>query len=154
MQLLHGDSELALDTLQSVEPLIRSTQDRLFLWSVIIECLEIFIGNCAGSVKLQRHTKRQWILQRHLCRILRMVLNGSPGSGLRTIATVVLYVFSWKKKQTEQALERWEWYQGRPMLQGLRSQGRQDSKGYEYIRSARFNIAIKAGSKSFNFCQL
>ena len=130
MQLLHGDSELALDTLQSVEPLIRSTQDRF----IVVSYYRV-LGNINWELRRLREASAAYQAAVDLAEASLSNLKDGPkrlawiraaDDSYRGLVRVLL-----EEKQTEQALERWEWYQGRPMLQGLRSQGRQDSKGYD-----------------------
>jgi CHAT domain-containing protein len=126
-QLLHGDAELALGTLQPVEPLVTSIQDKF----IVVSYYRV-LGNINWELRRLVQASAAYQAAVNLAESSLSKLKDGPerlawvraaDDSYRGLVRVLL-----EQKQTEQALERWEWYQGRPMLQGLRSRGGPDSK--------------------------
>ncbi len=129
MQLLHGDPDLALATLQPVEPLVTSIQDKF----IVVSYYRV-LGNINWELRQLRQASAAYQAAVDLAELSlsklkdgpeRLALVRAADDSYRGLVRVLL-----EQKHLEQALERWEWYQGRPMLQGLRS-SYPDSKGYD-----------------------
>ncbi|HEY1525591.1 MAG TPA: CHAT domain-containing protein [Candidatus Angelobacter sp.] len=130
MQLLHGDAELALATLQPVEHLLTSIQDKF----IVVSFYRV-LGNINWELRRLDQASAAYQSAVNLAELSLLNLNDGPerlawirvaDDSYRGLVRVLL-----EQKQSEQALERWEWYQGRPILQGLRSSGRMDNKVFD-----------------------
>ncbi|HEY4678559.1 MAG TPA: CHAT domain-containing protein [Candidatus Angelobacter sp.] len=147
MQLLHGDAELALATLQPVEPLITSIQDKF----IVVSYYRV-LGNINWELRHFGQASAAYqaavnLAESSLAKLKdgpeRLALVRAADDSYRGLVRVLL-----EQKQTEQALERWEWYQGRPMLQGLRSQGGRDSKWNDKSgRGAPISLSMQQGNR-------
>jgi len=118
MQLQHGDAELALSTLQPVQQLLKSIQDKF----IIVSFYRV-LGNIHWKL---RHLDRASAAYQSAVSLAEMSLANLKGGperlawlraaddSYRGLVRVLL-----EQKKPEEALQRWEWYQGRPMLQAL-----------------------------------
>lgn len=127
MQLLHGDPELALATLQPVKPLVTSIQDKF----IVVSYYRV-LGNINWELRRLAESSAAYQAAVNLAESSLTHLKDGPerlawvraaDDTYRGLVRVLL-----EQKQPEQALKQWEWYQGRPMLQGLRSQRGPDGK--------------------------
>lgn len=122
MQLLHGDPELALATLRPVEPLVTSIQDKF----IVVSYYRV-LGNINWELRRLGEATAAYQAAVDLAELSLSKLKDGPerlawvraaDDSYRGLVRVLL-----EQKQPEHALEQWEWYQDRPMLQGFQSQG-------------------------------
>lgn len=147
MQLLHGDAELALATLQPVEPLVTSIQDRF----IVVSYYRV-LGNINWELRRLGQASAAYQAAVNLAELSLSNLKDGPerlawvraaDDSYRGLVRVLL-----EQKQPEQALERWEWYQSRPMLQGLRSQTGRDRRGDDKSeKHASISSSIQRGNR-------
>jgi CHAT domain-containing protein len=118
MQLQHGDAELALATLQPVEHLLTSIQDKF----IVVSFYRV-LGNVHWELRRLDQAFAAYQAAVSLAEASLTNIKGGPerlawlraaDDSYRGLVRVLL-----EQKKPDQALERWEWYQGRPMLQGL-----------------------------------
>jgi CHAT domain-containing protein/tetratricopeptide (TPR) repeat protein len=118
MQLQHGDAELALSTLLPVEQLLKSTQDKF----IVVSFYRV-LGNIHWKLRELDQASAAYQSAVSLAEMSLANLKGGPerlawlraaDDSYRGLVRVLL-----EQKKPEEALKRWEWYQGRPMLQPL-----------------------------------
>jgi CHAT domain-containing protein len=119
MQLQHGDAELALTTLQPVEQLLTSIQDKF----IVVSFYRV-LGNIHWQLGRLAQASAAYQSAVDLAEMSLTNLKGGPerlawlraaDESYRGLVRVLL-----EQKKPEEALERWDWYKGRPMLQDLR----------------------------------
>lgn len=118
MQLQHGDAELALATLRPVEQLLSSIQDKLIVLSYYRS-----LGNVHWELRHLDEASGAYragidLAESSLASLKegadRLAWLRAADDCYRGLVRVML-----QQNQAEQALDRWEWYQSRPLLQGL-----------------------------------
>jgi CHAT domain-containing protein len=120
LQFEHGDASLALSTLSPVMNLLRTSQDKFFS----LRCRKLL-----GDIYLKLNEQEQAATQyRAAIRLAEASLDGIK-NGADRLAWLRATDESYRglvraliaQKKDREALAQWEWYQGRPMLQGLRA---------------------------------
>lgn len=118
MQLQHGDADLAMSTLQPVQQLLTSIQDKF----IVVSFYRV-LGNIHWKLRHLDQASAAYQSAVSLAETSLANLKGGPerlawlraaDDSYRGLVRVLL-----EQKKPEEALKRWEWYQGRPMLQGL-----------------------------------
>jgi CHAT domain-containing protein len=155
LQLQHGDAALALATLQPVEQILKSTQDKFIAVSFYR-----LLGNIHWDLRQLDEASSAYQSTIDLVEASLTTLKEGPDrlawlraadDSYRGLVRVLL-----EQKKPGQALERWEWYQGRPLLQGLHAGRRVINERLAPIEKKRnaANITPVAGTRliyaSFN----
>jgi CHAT domain-containing protein len=118
MQLQHGDADLAMSTLQPVQQLLTSIQDKF----IVVSFYRV-LGNIHWKLRQLDQASAAYQSAVSLAEMSLANLKGGPerlawlraaDDSYRGLVRVLL-----EQKKPEEALKRWEWYQGRPMLQAL-----------------------------------
>lgn len=125
MQLQHGDAELALSTLQPVQQLFTSIQDKF----IVVSFYRV-LGNIHWKLRQLDQASAAYqsavnLAEKSLANLKsgpeRLAWLRAADDSYRGLVRVLL-----EQKKSEEALERWEWYQGRPILQALNVASHQD----------------------------
>lgn len=120
-QFARGDAELALSTLSPVMKLLGSSQDKFFSLRCRKLLGDIYLRLGEHGEAVTQYQAAIKLAEASLSRIRdgadRLAWLRATDESYRGLVRVLL-----AQKKDREALAQWEWYQGRPMLEGLRAE--------------------------------